>query len=381
MDKDTSLEAPSSQKINSSQKMSPSPKKSYESGPIYRPRFHLIAPGGRCNPDDLEKAVMVCAENNISICAQNDLLGDHPLYANEDQNRFNHLKETLHNVSFDESFSHEILWALRGGCGTSRMMFELDQLDDDLKTTHSKTSKTKTNTNAPSSKPIAPKTLIGFSDITAFLLYVTQKWGWKPIHGPVLNSLLTGSLSNDAEKALWKLVKTGRLNRTESVVLIPKSPGIQDTPVFDKTLSAPLIGGNLSLIQRSIGTPWQMDARGKIVFLEDINEPPYKVAELLDHLIHAGILAGAKAILLGGFTCDNESKNKADSVNQDDLYTLVFQEFSDRIKAPVFRGLKSGHMAENFPLQLGQEVIIESVIKSTVGSGQSRFRFKQSIHL
>jgi len=113
----------------------------------------------------------------------------------------------------------------------------------------------------------------------------------------------------------------------------------------------PLWGGNLSVLVSLVGTPWLPQAQGGILFLEDVNEHPYRVERMLTQLLHAGILGRQKAILLGGFT-------NYKPVPHDKGYKLqtAVDWLRARVKAPVFTGLPFGHVATKVCLPVGQTV-------------------------
>lgn len=116
-------------------------------------------------------------------------------------------------------------------------------------------------------------------------------------------------------------------------------------------VQGPLWGGNLSVLVSLVGTPWLPQAQGGILFLEDVNEHPYRIERMLTQLLHAGILGRQKAILLGGFT-------NYKPVPHDKGYKLqtAVDWLRARVKAPVFTGLPFGHVATKVCLPVGQTV-------------------------
>ncbi len=113
----------------------------------------------------------------------------------------------------------------------------------------------------------------------------------------------------------------------------------------------PLWGGNLCVLVSLVGTPYLPQAQGGILFLEDVNEHPYRVERMLTQLLHAGILGRQKAILLGQFT-------NYRPVPHDKGFKLqtVVNWLRERVKAPVFTGLPFGHVATKVCLPVGQPV-------------------------
>ena len=123
------------------------------------------------------------------------------------------------------------------------------------------------------------------------------------------------------------------------------------------SLVAPLTGGNVSLVQASLGTPWQIKTEDRFIFLEDVDEKPYRTLERWEHMRQAGIFKRVKAIFLFDFTFNE--KNSV-TQTQTSLYPKAFQQFAQEISVPVFKGTGVGHSHTNFPLYLGEVMHFES---------------------
>lgn len=115
--------------------------------------------------------------------------------------------------------------------------------------------------------------------------------------------------------------------------------------------SGVLWGGNLAVLASLAGTPWMPKVKGGILFLEDVHEHPYRIERMLTQLLHAGVLASQKAILLGHFT-------NYVPVPHDKGFSLktVVQWLREQIKAPVFTGLPFGHVPTKVALPVGAKV-------------------------
>ena len=112
-----------------------------------------------------------------------------------------------------------------------------------------------------------------------------------------------------------------------------------------------LWGGNLSVLVSLCGTPWMPQVRGGILFLEDVNEHPYRIERMLTQLLHAGVLQAQKAIVLGQFT-------QYRTVAHDKGFKLqtVVDWLRSRVKTPLFTGLPFGHVPTKVCLPVGQRV-------------------------
>ncbi len=208
------------------------------------------------------------------------------------------------------------IWSMRGGEGAADVLpFLLAQL--------SRIRRAK------------PKLLIGFSDFTPMLVYFQQHLAWPCLHAPGARQLSSGALSATSETATldWVLAKKSQLH-------LPYLTPLNNAACYGKSLRAELIGGNLSLVNISIGDLWELDVRGKIVLLEEVNEPPYKVSRSLKYLQRVGFFNGAKALLLAG----------SDPVMRTPSMLGVLTDFARTCCFPVLLTHLVGHGEDNYPL-------------------------------
>jgi muramoyltetrapeptide carboxypeptidase len=167
------------------------------------------------------------------------------------------------------------------------------------------------------------------------------------IHGP--NILQIPKLSLAARTHLFKLIEQskplGKLSLSDLQVI---SNGVAQ---------GILIGGNLSLISHLVGTQFFPCPKDKILFLEDIDEPPYKIDRMLTHLILSDILTQVRGIILGDF-----SKCKSRSGNSFSVFE-VLRERLQGLGIPVLSGFKAGHIPSNLALPMGCQVRLECTDK------------------
>jgi muramoyltetrapeptide carboxypeptidase len=114
---------------------------------------------------------------------------------------------------------------------------------------------------------------------------------------------------------------------------------------------ATLWGGNLSVLCSLVGTPYMPSVQGGVLFLEDVAEHPYRIERMLTQLLHAGVLAQQKAIVLGSFT-----DYKLSSHDKGFKFQTVVDWLRTQLKTPVLTGLPFGHVATKLCLPVGQEV-------------------------
>ncbi len=218
---------------------------------------------------------------------------------------------------FKQSFKSKakVLWCLCGGYGSARLIPYLEKM-----------------------KPLKQnKMFIGYSDITALHLYFTQVWKWKTIHGRVLTSL--DGEANYPDLKLYQELLEGSLKE----ITYPKLTAMNEAAKKKQTLKGVVTGGNLRLLECSIGTAWELEAQGKILFLEDIGERGYAIHRMLLHIAQAGLLEGVKAIVLGDFTEGLEPDGS-------DRKMEALKAFAEEIEIPVFSGMPCGHGEKNWPL-------------------------------
>ena len=123
--------------------------------------------------------------------------------------------------------------------------------------------------------------------------------------------------------------------------------------------SGQLIGGNLSLLCTAIGTPWQPQFRNRILFLEDLNEAPYRFDRMLTHLLNCGLLQQVAGIAIGiNQGCEDPQANRAKEYRQS--LTDVLKERLLPLKVPVVTGLPFGHVPLNATLPVGIRAMLDA---------------------
>jgi len=187
-----------------------------------------------------------------------------------------------------------------------------------------------------------PKAIMGFSDITTLLNAITVKTGLITFHGPGGNS----TWNSYSVAYIKKLLIDGELvkykNETQDLKITTYSSGISKGELF---------GGNLSVICSLVGTGFLPNWKGKILFLEDVGEEPYRIDRMLTHLKLAGVFDEVNGIVLGNFRkCIAEEPDRSFTIEE-----VFKQHFSD-LKKPVFYGAQIGHTRNKFTVPVGVEV-------------------------
>lgn len=285
----------------------------------------LITPGSFISDESLEKAVNNALKLGFKVKMGKHIRAQRGFTAGTDQQRL----DDLHLMFADDSVAG--IWCARGGYGCSRLLPFLDY------------------------KLISrnPKALIGYSDITALLNAIYHKTGLVGFHGPVAASELT----EYTEARFRAVVMEGA-----APYAIPLSTANQEKddeayrtyPVRAGKARGALIGGNLSLLAALAGTEYLPEVEGKIVFIEDIGEKPYRIDRMLTQLRQAWKLDKAAGLAMGIYE-DCQPK-------EGDLSLSLEETIRDRTEGlgiPAIYGLSFGHIDDQCTLPVGIEAELD----------------------
>lgn len=221
------------------------------------------------------------------------------------------------------------IWCIRGGDTSSHAM---DKIDFDIISKN-------------------PKLFVGYSDITNLHVNFNQKCNLVTFHGPMVKSNMLNHY-DDFTKASFEKA----LNMENELVL--ENPLDEDFKVMvEGCAEGVIIGGNLSLLTSMIGTPYEVDTKGKILFIEDVNEAVTKLDRMMYQLKYSGKLDDANGIIFGDFTnCINENSKD---------YTLedMFKDVLSDYKKPVMFNIKSGHCYPTSTIPFGVKCIMDTKSK------------------
>lgn len=193
-------------------------------------------------------------------------------------------------------------------------------------------------TAQPQAGPLQ-KPIVGFSDITALHQW-QQCHGRISIHGPVLTQL--GRLGRATSERLFSLLESST----------PAEP-LHGTATFvEGTAEGPLLGGNLSVFTRLLGTPFMPNLDGAVLLLEDVGERPYRLDRMWTHLELAGVFRKVRGIALGSFT---QCEERGESYTGEE----VLRELAVATGLPCVAGFPIGHGDINEPVPLGVRVRLD----------------------
>lgn len=195
----------------------------------------------------------------------------------------------------------------------------------------------------------SPKYFSGYSDVTALHTAFNQVCGFVTYHTVMPSTEYYQPLDEysqgELERALFGRL-TGALENPKGQPLETLAPGRAE---------GVLCGGNLSLLSASLGTPWEVDTRGKILFLEDVDEKTYRIDGMLTQLRNAGKFDDCAGVVLGAWTdCVPEYPEKTLELPE------IFRELIVPAGKPVLAGLACGHVLPTMSLPLGARVALDA---------------------
>ena len=192
-----------------------------------------------------------------------------------------------------------------------------------------------------------PKSFVGYSDITALHLWLMKQAGLRCFHGPTIDDLYPGKDDPSLRSLLSSLTTSRPATKIGKDIARPVRPG---------QAHGRLTGGNLSLVQQTIGTPYEIDTRDAILFLEEADDPMSVADERLLHLRAAGLLKDVRGVVFGSLSLDRSEEDEF----EDFLVDLV----SD-LDIPILMDFPAGHEAPNLTVPFGTDV--DLVVNETTG--------------
>jgi len=274
----------------------------------------IAAPGSAFDRAAFTRGAEFIAAQGYRVAWRANITSRAGYLAGDDQRRTVELNSWLRDPE-----AKAILFA-RGGYGTSRIVAGLDF----------------------AALRRRPKAIAGFSDLTALLLAATRLAGVAAFHGPMVAA--TGK-DEDGERDMARLLclLAGKPGPRAHRGLRALRPG---------RARATITGGNLSLLAHSIGTPFQVQARGRILFVEETGEAPYRIDRMVRQLLLAGVFRGVAAVVLGQFPGLKPGERRA--------VAALFLEALGESPAPVVSGFPAGHDSPNRALPFGVPATLDA---------------------
>ncbi|MDP4529990.1 LD-carboxypeptidase [Alkalimonas delamerensis] len=199
-----------------------------------------------------------------------------------------------------------------------------------------------------------PKVVLGYSDITAIHSALHAKTGLVTFHGPNGSSRWPDFNVQQFEQLFFKrqLLHYQNEQRSEDDLIVRSN---RTSTIFGGKATGKLLGGNLTVLTSLVGTPYLPDFRNAILFVEDINEPPYKIDRMLSTLRLSGALAQIRGFIFGDCArC--EPGGGWGSLTLDD----ILEDYLLPLQIPAYRGAMIGHIARQFIVPVGGQVELDA---------------------
>ena len=281
----------------------------------------IVAPAGWVDPARLDTANAYIQESGFTYAVQDQVHLREGRFAGSDQQRL----DGLHAAYADPAVKAII--AVRGGYGSQRIV---DQINWNLIRAN-------------------PKPLIGYSDITTLLNSVAMRTGQPGLLGPML-----GDISRFDSSESWKHVRSLLLGEH---VQPTDHPGCQVASVLVPGVGeGRLMGGNLAMLASDCGTPTQVDAKGAILILEDVNEDLYRFDRMLVQLKRAGVLADLRGVIVGDLV---GVEDKGPPLFGKSAMGIIREHFGE-LGIPVVVDFPCGHGTHRTTLPLGVTARLEA---------------------
>ena len=271
----------------------------------------VIAPAGPVAPSEIQPGIKLLESFGYKVIISPHVYQRQGYLAGNDETRLQDLNAMLENQDV------KVIFCARGGYGTLRL---LEKIDFDL-------------------IRMNPKIIVGYSDITALLLAIYKKTGLVTFHGTMIKELSKNRKRNLASFLDFvSSDKMGKVDLANGITLVPgRGEGT-------------LLGGNLSLICHLVGTPFMPSLKKSILFVEEKEEPLYRIDRMMTHLRLSGHLKGLVGLIAGTF----EGCGSISSING------VLKDTVSDLKIPLLSGLPVGHGLENICLPIGVQAFLDT---------------------
>lgn len=293
-------------------------------GLVFGDTIGIVAPAGPSTREKVEAACRELVDMGFKVRVGRSCYESYGYLAGSDSLRAQDINSMFKDGGVDG------IICLRGGYGSLRI---LDLL----------------NYNAIANNP---KVFIGYSDITALHIALNRMANLVTFHGPMATPDIAGGLDCFSKKSLYSSILKGRFARGK----LGNPPGEEIRVINEGLAEGPIIGGNLSLIVSSLGTPYEIDLKGRLLFVEEIGEQPYRIDRMLSHLSLSGKLAEAEGIILGDFKgCNPRPGREGLSLSLEE----VIGDIIGSIGKPCIANVQAGHCRPMLTIPFGVNVRLD----------------------
>jgi muramoyltetrapeptide carboxypeptidase len=281
----------------------------------------ICAPSSSFDKEDFEKSVAYLNSLGFKTVFSDAIFEKKDYLAGSDELRARELNALFANKNVD------VIMCARGGYGASRI---IERLDTDL---------------IMSGK----KVFIGASDICSILFYLEKSSNKDPLEADTSRRLFLGpfviemksDMDKDSLDLFLKVIREDTVSHTITGL----------TTLVSGQVKANVTGGCLSIIEASLKTSYEIETDGKILFIEDVAEPLYRIDRMLTHLKNAGKFKNIKGVMAGSFTKSDFSEDRFNA-----LLTDIFKEYD----VPIVTGFPAGHGKKRYLIPLKRNVILDA---------------------
>ena len=282
----------------------------------------IISPASSANDErDVENGVKYIEGLGYRTILGNNVGKQRGYLAGTDEERV----QDIHQMFSDKNI--RAIFCLRGGYGAFRL---LDKIDYKLIQKN-------------------PKIFVGFSEITALQMAILKKANLVTFAGPMILSNFSKDKNDFTEKNFWSVITSSK--KLKRISFFQKN--ILSNIKFGEVIGE-LVGGNLSVFTSLLGTGYLPDLKNKILLLEEVNEPPYKVDRIFNQLRLNKVFDKVSGIILGNFIDCEETDKKKSSLTLEEVFTDYFNE----LKIPIVSSISHGHSKKMITLPLGVKLKI-----------------------
>lgn len=277
----------------------------------------IVAPSSPTSEENVKKSEKKLKDLGFKVKMGEGLYESYGYLAGKDELR----ARDLNNMFLDKEVDGII--CIRGGYGTPRILELLDY--EGIKNN--------------------PKVFIGYSDITALHIAINQICDLITFHGPMVSSNMIDKFSDFSRESLFR-----NIFYSETIGLVENPIGEEIETINGGVAEGEIIGGNLSLIADTLGTPYEIDTKDKILLIEEIGEEPYNIDRMFTQLRLTGKLEESNGIILADW---NGCEAKTDEYDESLTLMEVIEDIIKPVGKPTIYNLKSGHCKPMITIPLG----------------------------
>lgn len=291
----------------------------------------LVGASGATPPESLPQVIDAVEKLGYKVVVGNSCRERHGYLAGSDKLRANDVNRMFLDTSIDGIF------CIRGGYGATKILPLLDY------------GMIKEN----------PKVFAGYSDVTALHIAFNQLCDLVTYHTPMPS---TEFIKPEMDDYTWSSFIEGVSFTEKTNYYLANPPKQEMRTLVPGKATGRLVGGNLTLVAASLGTPYEIDTKGKILFLEDIDEYERSVDRMLTQLKLSGKLDEASGILLGAWT--NCGPQNPGSPEHSLRLQTIFEEILVPLKKPILMDIACGHCLPTMSLPLGRTISFNTETKT-----------------